>query len=161
MKRNEILDHYRSEVEGIREAGLLKGELPIVSAQSAHVKLEDGRELLCMCANNYLGLGDSPRLIEAAKRTYDNRGYGVASVRFICGRQTIRSCIPPALMRTAVCLRHCSRTRTQSSATASITLRSSTASVCARRRDTAMRTTIWLTWKRSCRKQTLPAHASS
>ena len=89
MKRNEILDHYRSEVEGIREAGLLKGELPIVSAQSAHVKLEDGRELLCMCANNYLGLGDSPRLIEAAKRTYDNRGYGVASVRFICGTQDI------------------------------------------------------------------------
>ncbi|MCR5794447.1 MAG: glycine C-acetyltransferase [Solobacterium sp.] len=89
MKRNEILEHYRSEVEGIREAGLLKGELPIVSAQSAHVKLEDGRELLCMCANNYLGLGDSPRLIEAAKRTYDNRGYGVASVRFICGTQDI------------------------------------------------------------------------
>lgn len=89
MKRNEILNHYRNEVEGIREAGLLKGELPIVSAQSAHVKLADGRELLCMCANNYLGLGDSPRLIEAAKRTYDNRGYGVASVRFICGTQDI------------------------------------------------------------------------
>ena len=51
--------------------------------------MEDGRELLCMCANNYLGLGDSPRLIEAAKKTYDEKGYGVASVRFICGTQDI------------------------------------------------------------------------
>ena len=51
--------------------------------------MEDGRELLCMCANNYLGLGDNPRLIEAAKRTYDEKGYGVASVRFICGTQDI------------------------------------------------------------------------
>ncbi|MBQ9153625.1 MAG: glycine C-acetyltransferase [Solobacterium sp.] len=89
MNKQETLNFYRSEVEGIREAGLFKGELPIVSAQSSHVKLADGRELLCMCANNYLGLGDNPRLIEAAKRTYDNRGYGVASVRFICGTQDI------------------------------------------------------------------------
>ncbi len=89
MNKQETLNFYRSEVEGIREAGLFKGELPIVSAQSSHVKLADGRELLCMCANNYLGLGDNPRLIEAAKRTYDRRGYGVASVRFICGTQDI------------------------------------------------------------------------
>ncbi len=89
MNKQETLNYYRSEVEGIREAGLFKGELPIVSAQSSHVKLADGRELLCMCANNYLGLGDNPRLIEAAKRTYDARGYGVASVRFICGTQDI------------------------------------------------------------------------
>ena len=53
------------------------------------MKMEDGRELLCMCANNYLGLGDNTRLIEAAKRTYDEKGYGVASVRFICGTQDI------------------------------------------------------------------------
>ena len=51
--------------------------------------MEDGRQLLCMCANNYLGLGDNPRLIEAAKRTYDEKGFGVASVRFICGTQDI------------------------------------------------------------------------
>ncbi len=89
MNKQEILKNYADEVASIREAGLFKGELPIVSAQGAHVKLEDGRELLCMCANNYLGLGDSPRLIEAAKRTYDERGYGVASVRFICGTQDI------------------------------------------------------------------------
>lgn len=85
----EALDYYRSEVEAIREAGLFKGEAPFVSPQSAHVTMEDGRKLLCMCANNYLGLGDSPRLIEAAKRTYDEKGFGVASVRFICGTQDI------------------------------------------------------------------------
>ncbi|MDO4520353.1 MAG: glycine C-acetyltransferase [Erysipelotrichaceae bacterium] len=89
MERKEILKYYADQVDGIREAGLFKGELPIVSTQSAHVKLADGREVLNMCANNYLGLGDSPRLIEAAKRTYDERGYGVASVRFICGTQDI------------------------------------------------------------------------
>ena len=89
MNKTEILNHYKQEVDDIRAAGLFKGELPIVSAQGAHVKLADGREMLCMCANNYLGLGDSPRLIEAAKKTYDSRGYGVASVRFICGTQDI------------------------------------------------------------------------
>ena len=67
------LDYYRSEVEAIREAGLFKGEAPFVSPQSAHVTMEDGRKLLCMCANNYLGLGDSPRLIEAAKKTYGRK----------------------------------------------------------------------------------------
>ena len=85
-RKNDILDIYTKEVEGIKEAGLFKGEAPFVSPQGARVKMEDGRELLCMCANNYLGLGDNPRLIEAAKRTYDEKGYGVASVRFICGR---------------------------------------------------------------------------
>lgn len=89
MNRHEILKHYRQEVESIREAGLYKGEAPFVSPQGAYVTLEDGRRLLCMCANNYLGLGDNPRLIEAAKRTYDDKGYGVASVRFICGTQDI------------------------------------------------------------------------
>jgi acetyl-CoA carboxylase biotin carboxylase subunit len=76
MNSKDALKYYASQVEEIKEAGLLKGELPIASAQSAHVTLSDGRELLCMCANNYLGLADSPRLIEAAKRTYDERGYG-------------------------------------------------------------------------------------
>ena len=89
MNRRETLDYYRKTVEDIREAGLFKGEAPILSPQGAHVKLEDGRELLCMCANNYLGLGDNPRIIEAAKHTYDTHGYGVASVRFICGTQDI------------------------------------------------------------------------
>ena len=88
-RKDDILSIYTREVEGIKEAGLFKGEAPFVSPQGARVKMEDGRELLCMCANNYLGLGDNPRLIEAAKRTYDEKGYGVASVRFICGTQDI------------------------------------------------------------------------
>ncbi|ENY92750.1 2-amino-3-ketobutyrate coenzyme A ligase [Hungatella hathewayi 12489931] len=88
-RKNDILSIYTKEVEDIREAGLFKGEAPIASAQGARVKLEDGREVINMCANNYLGLGDNQRLIDAAKRTYDNRGYGMASVRFICGTQDI------------------------------------------------------------------------
>ena len=89
MNKQEILKHYHGIVEDIKEAGLFKGETVYVSPQGAHVTLPDGRKLLCMCANNYLGLGDSQRLIDAAKRTYDNRGFGVASVRFICGTQDI------------------------------------------------------------------------
>lgn len=89
MNRKEILAGYKKTVDDIKEAGLFKGEAPLVSPQGSHVKLDDGREMLCMCANNYLGLGDNKRLIEAAKKTYDERGYGVASVRFICGTQDI------------------------------------------------------------------------
>ena len=89
MTKQDILDGYRQQVDDIRAAGLFKGEAPIISPQGSHVTLSDGRELLCMCANNYLGMGDNPRLIEAAKRTYDEKGYGVASVRFICGTQDI------------------------------------------------------------------------
>ena len=89
MNRKETLKYYADTVQGIREAGLFKGEAPFVSAQGAYVTMEDGRKLLNMCANNYLGLADSPELIEAAKKTYDEKGYGLASVRFICGTQDI------------------------------------------------------------------------
>lgn len=88
-RKNDLLGIYTKEVDSIREAGLFKGEAPFVSPQGARVRMEDGRELLCMCANNYLGLGNDQRLIDAAKRTYDAKGYGVASVRFICGTQDI------------------------------------------------------------------------
>ena len=88
-RKNDLLSVYTKEVEGIKEAGLFKGESPFASPQGAHVIMEDGRKLLNMCANNYLGLGDSQRLIDAANKTYDERGFGVASVRFICGTQDI------------------------------------------------------------------------
>ncbi len=88
-RKNDILNIYAKEVESIREAGLFKGEAPFISPQGARVRMEDGRELLCMCANNYLGLGNNQRLRDAAKRTYDEKGYGLASVRFICGTQDI------------------------------------------------------------------------
>ncbi len=97
MNKKEALAFYKSEVDGIREAGLFKGEAPFKSPQGRKVILEDGRELLCMCANNYLGMGDNPRLIEAAKKTYDERGFGVASVRFICGTQDIHKQLEKAI----------------------------------------------------------------
>ncbi len=84
-----ILNYFAEEVASIRQQGLYKNELPIVSAQGARVKLADGREVVNMCANNYLGLGNEQRLIDAAKATYDKKGYGMASVRFICGTQDI------------------------------------------------------------------------
>ena len=88
-KKSNILKYFADEVESIRQQGLYKNELPIVSAQGAKVKLADGREVINMCANNYLGLGNEQRLIDAAKATYDRKGYGMASVRFICGTQDI------------------------------------------------------------------------
>ena len=88
-KKNDILKYFTAEVESIRQQGLYKHELPIVSAQGAKVTLADGREVVNICANNYLGLGNEQRLIDAAKATYDKKGYGMASVRFICGTQDI------------------------------------------------------------------------
>ena len=77
--------HLSAELQSIDEAGLYKRERNIASAQSACIKLQDGSEALNFCANNYLGLADNPRLIEAAKKAMDARGYGMSSVRFICG----------------------------------------------------------------------------
>lgn len=89
IKKGEILDIYRKEIDNIREDGLFKGESPITSPQGAKVTLADGRSVINMCANNYLGLANDSRIIEAAKHSYDERGYGLSSVRFICGTQDI------------------------------------------------------------------------
>ena len=89
MNKKEILNYYHQEVLDIIDAGLFKGESLIASKQGAHVILQDGSKLLNMCANNYLGLADNEELIKAAKDTYDQRGYGLSSVRFICGTQDI------------------------------------------------------------------------
>lgn len=89
MNREKTLEIFAKEVEGIKADGLYKGEIPLASPQGAGVKTGDGRKLLNMCANNYLGLSDDPEVIEAAKAAYDTRGYGLASVRFICGTQDI------------------------------------------------------------------------
>lgn len=77
------------ELEKISQAGLYKKERCICSEQGAEITLADGSKALNFCANNYLGLADSPRLVEAAKRTMDSRGYGMSSVRFICGTQDV------------------------------------------------------------------------
>ena len=78
-----------AELQKIREAGLYKSERVIATPQGASVKLEDGREVLVFCANNYLGLSSHPRVIAAAHRALDSHGYGMSSVRFICGTQDL------------------------------------------------------------------------
>ena len=83
-----FLDHMRATLSGIEAEGLLKRERLITSAQSAHVKVA-GRDMLNLCANNYLGLADDPRLVAAAKGAMDAHGYGMASVRLICGTQDL------------------------------------------------------------------------
>lgn len=80
---------YTEELDAIRDSGLYKDERIIVSPQSAEITLQDGRKVLNFCANNYLGLADHPRLIEAAKQALDSHGFGMASVRFICGTQDL------------------------------------------------------------------------
>jgi glycine C-acetyltransferase len=79
----------RAELDQIRADGLFKTERVIVSPQGSSIRVEDGAEVLNFCANNYLGLADDPRLVEAAKQALDRWGYGLASVRFICGTQDV------------------------------------------------------------------------
>lgn len=88
MNKQEVFSFYRETLQGIKASGVEKNERIITTPQSAHI-FADGKELINMCANNYLGLADNPELIEAAKSAYDKYGYGCASVRFICGTQDI------------------------------------------------------------------------
>lgn len=81
--------HLQKELNSIEEAGLFKRERIIASEQGAVIKLKDGKEVIIFCANNYLGLSSHPKVIEAAHKTLDHRGYGMSSVRFICGTQDI------------------------------------------------------------------------
>jgi glycine C-acetyltransferase len=83
---NAFLEHLASELDGLKSAGLYKSERVISSPQSAEIEV-GGRKLLNFCANNYLGLADSDELRDEAKATLDRYGYGMASVRFICGTQ--------------------------------------------------------------------------
>ena len=83
----KMKQHLQAELKTIEEAGLYKNERIIVSPQRAKIKVESGQEVLNFCANNYLGLSDHPELIRAAKSALDERGYGMSSVRFICGTQ--------------------------------------------------------------------------
>ncbi len=85
----KIKDHLQKELASIQDAGLYKNERIIVSPQTAKIKLESGAEVLNFCANNYLGLSNSPELVEAAKKSLDTHGYGMSSVRFICGTQDL------------------------------------------------------------------------
>src|SRR3546814_13520691 len=84
---NTFLDHVQSQIGQLRADGFYKAERVLDGPQAAQVQLADGDYVLNFCANNYLGLANDRRLIEAAKQGLDTSGFGLASVRFICGTQ--------------------------------------------------------------------------
>ena len=94
--QGEIRQRLQAELDGIREAGLWKGERIVAGPQGAHVPV-DGREVLNFCANNYLGLADDPTLVRAAQDGLARWGLGLASVRFICGTQAIHKDLEAAI----------------------------------------------------------------
>lgn len=89
MRKQDIYTEIKKELEEIRESGLFKTERIIASPQGAVIKLTNGKEVLNFCANNYLGLSSHSIVTEAAKKAADERGFGMSSVRFICGTQDI------------------------------------------------------------------------
>jgi glycine C-acetyltransferase len=86
---NKLQPFLEKEIEGIKEAGLYKKERIITSAQGSEITIQGGQQVLNFCANNYLGLSSHPKVIEAAKAAIDTHGFGLSSVRFICGTQDI------------------------------------------------------------------------
>ncbi|MBL9206684.1 MAG: aminotransferase class I/II-fold pyridoxal phosphate-dependent enzyme, partial [Opitutaceae bacterium] len=94
---SRYLEHVRETLAGIERAGLTKLEHVIDSAQGAHLTLRDGRSVLNLCANNYLGLANHPRVVAAARSALDRWGYGLASVRFICGTQSLHATLESRL----------------------------------------------------------------
>ncbi len=89
MYSSKIKKHLQEELKSIKEEGLYKEERIITSPQGAVIQISSGQEVINFCANNYLGLSSHPDVIEAAKKTLDERGFGMSSVRFICGTQDI------------------------------------------------------------------------
>ena len=86
---SKIRKHFSETLSQIEKEGLLKKERIITSPQRANIEVKGGQKVINMCANNYLGLADNLQIIEAAKKSYDKYGYGLSSVRFICGTQEI------------------------------------------------------------------------
>jgi glycine C-acetyltransferase len=89
MYPDAVRDQLRAELQTIRDEGRYKDERVIVTPQGAHIRVQGGGEVLNFCANNYLGLSSHPRIIAAAKKALDDHGYGMSSVRFICGTQDV------------------------------------------------------------------------
>ena len=121
--RGDFYQQLANDLETARAEGLFKEERIITSAQQADITVADGSHVINFCANNYLGLANHPELIAAAKAGMDSHGFGMASVRFICGTQDShkeleqklaaflgmeeRFSTLPALMLTVACLKHC------------------------------------------------------
>lgn len=87
--KQKFLEHIQQQLHEVKEAGLYKEERVICSPQNSHIKISNNKEVINFCANNYLGLADNQELIKAARESYDTYGFGLASVRFICGTQTV------------------------------------------------------------------------
>jgi glycine C-acetyltransferase len=85
----KIKQHLQEEIDAIKSGGIYKKERIIVSPQGPTVEINSGENVVIMCANNYLGLSSHPEVVQAAKDTLDTHGYGMSSVRFICGTQDI------------------------------------------------------------------------
>ena len=96
---SEFENQVAQTLEEIKSQGLFKTERVITTPQEAHIAIADGKSVLNMCANNYLGLADHPALIAAAKEALDTHGFGMASVRFICGTQDIHKQLEAALTK--------------------------------------------------------------
>jgi hypothetical protein len=86
-----IKEHLKKELQATKDAGLYKEERIILSSQDVEIMLNTGEKVINFCANNYLGLSNNPEVIQAAKGTLDSHGFGMSSVRFICGTQDIHT----------------------------------------------------------------------
>src|SRR5712691_755649 len=89
MEPGAYLAHLHQQTEALHEQGLFKGERIIEGPQGAVIRVQGGREVLNFCANNYLGVANQSRVLDAARQWLDRYGYGMASVRFICGTQVV------------------------------------------------------------------------
>ncbi len=96
---DDLITHLQRELQGLRDAGLFKTERVIATPQGAMVRTTDGREVINLCANNYLGLSSHPRVIEAAHEALRTHGYGMSSVRFICGTQDLHKTLESRIAR--------------------------------------------------------------
>ncbi len=94
---NDFQKHLQATLQEIKDAGLYKNERVIITPQSSGIQVEGGKDVINFCANNYLGLADNKELIQAAKDRMDVRGYGMASVRFICGTQDTHKMLEKAI----------------------------------------------------------------
>ena len=122
----KMKEFLAKELADIKAAGLYKNERIITTPQRADIKVNDGEDVLNFCANNYLGLSDNQRLINAAKEAMDTHGFGMSSVRFICGTQDLHWKLPfliilkqkilyfmlLVLMLTVVCSNRCLQKKT-------------------------------------------------
>src|SRR5579862_9157620 len=99
MQQTSYLNFLSNQLTHLKSSGLFKPEHIITSPQNAIIRLENGNEVINLCANNYLGLSDHPTLIETAKKSLDEFGYGMSSVRFICGTQSIHKQLEEKISR--------------------------------------------------------------